>query len=157
MVLATAVGDLSDRGGIGGLIGSDSDSELELSLGGPGGLEIPEINFLGALEIPLSEKGSSWRFGCSVSAFIRGFLIVLSSNKAASLPCPVIVEIGGMSLSSPPNLGTLVCQGAGSSETEGFHPVTLVRVHGLGKSSSDFGFLGKYGEMVLRNPSTSCW
>ena len=61
-----------------------------------------------------------------------------------------------MSLSSPPNLGTLVCQGAGSSETETLRPVILVGVHGSGKSSSDLGPLGKYGETVLRNPSTSC-
>ena len=156
MVVATAAGRLSDQGGIGGLIGSDSDSELELSLGGPGGLETAEMNFLGALEIPSSEKGSSWRLGCSVSALIRGILIVSSSNKAASLPCPVTVEIGGMSLSSPPNLGTLTHQGAGSSETEALRPVTLVGVHGSGKSSSNLGPLGKYGETVLRNPSTSC-
>ena len=116
-----------------------------------------ETNFLGASEIPLSEKGSSWWFGCLVSALVGGFLIVLSSNKAASLPCPVMVEIGGMSLSSPPNLGTLTHRGARSSETETLHPVTLVGVHGLGNSSSDFSPLGKYGETVLRNPSTSCW
>ena len=155
MVLATAAGRLSDRGGIGGLIGSDSDSELELSLGGPGGLETAEMNFLGALEIPLSEKGSSWQFGCS--ALVRGILIVSSSNKAVSLPCPVIVEIGGTLLSSPLNLGTLTHQGAGSSETEMLCSVTLVRVCSSRKSSSNLGPLGKYGEMVLRNPSTSCW
>ena len=103
----TAAGRLSDRGGIGGLIGSDSDSELKSSLGGPGGLETPKMNFLGALEIPSLEKGSSWQLDCSVSALVGGILIVSSSNKAASLPCPVTVEIGGMSLSSPPNLGTL--------------------------------------------------
>ena len=78
------------------------------------------------------------------------------SNKAASLPCPVTVEIGGMSLSSPPNLGTLTRRGAGSSQTEALHPVTLVGVRGSGKSSSDLGPLGKYGGTVLRNPSTSC-
>ena len=83
-------------------------------------------------------------------------VIVSSSNKAASLPCPVTVEIGGMSRSSPLNLGTLVCQGAGSSETETLCPVTLVRVRGSGKSSSDLGPLGKFGETVLKNPSTSC-
>jgi hypothetical protein len=77
VVLVTAVGRLSDWGGIGGLIGSDSDSELESSLGGPGGLETAEMNVLGALEIPSSKKG-----GCLVSALVRGFLIVLSSNKA---------------------------------------------------------------------------
>ena len=120
----TAAGRLSDRGGIGGLIGSDSDSELESSLGGPGGLEMVEINLLGALEIPSSEKGSSWRLGCS--SLVGGILIVSSSNKAVTLPCPVTVEIGGMSLSSPPNLGTLTRRGAGSSETEALHPVTLV-------------------------------
>ena len=100
-------GSFIRSGGIGGLIGSDSDLELESSLGGPGGLETAEMNFLGALEIPLSEKGSFWQFGCSVSALVREILIVSSFNKAASLPCPVMVEIGGMSLSSPPNLGTL--------------------------------------------------
>ena len=105
MVVATAAGCLSDWGD--GLIGLDSDSELESSPGGPGGLETAEMNFLDALEIPSSEKGSSWRFGCSVSALVGGILIVSSSNKAVSLPCPVTVEIGGMSLSSPPNLGTL--------------------------------------------------
>ena len=57
MVVATAAGRLSDRGGIGRLIGSDSDSELESSLGGPGGLETAEMNFLGTLEIPSSERG----------------------------------------------------------------------------------------------------
>ena len=41
----TAVGRLSDWGGMGSLIGSDSDSELESSLGGPGGLEMVETNF----------------------------------------------------------------------------------------------------------------
>ena len=132
MVVATAAGHLSDRGGIGGLIGLESDSELESSLGGPGGLETAEMNFLGALEIPSSEKGSSWRFGCSVFALVRGILIVSSSNKAASLPCPVMVEIGGMSLSLPLNLGTLACQGAGSSKTETLRPVTLVGVCGSG-------------------------
>ena len=106
MVVATAAGRLSDQGGIGGLIGSDSDSELESSLGGPGGLETAKMNFLGALEIPLSEKGSSCRLGCS--SLVGGILIVSSSNKVVSLPCPVTVEIGGMSLSSPPNLGTLI-------------------------------------------------
>ena len=40
--MATAVGRLSDRGGIGGLAGLDSDSELESSPGGPGGLEQPK-------------------------------------------------------------------------------------------------------------------
>ena len=74
MVVATAAGCLSDQGGIGGLIGLDSDSELESSLGGPGGLKTTDMNFLGALEIPSSEKGSSWRFGCSVSALVGGFL-----------------------------------------------------------------------------------
>ena len=113
--------------------------------------------FLGALEIPSSKNGSSFRLGCSVSALVGGILIVSSSNKAASLSCPVTVEIGGISLSSPLNLGTLIRQGAGSSETEALHPVTLVRVHSLGKSSSDLGPLGKCGEIVLRNPSTSCW
>ena len=64
----TAAGHLSDRGGIGGLIGSDSDLELESSLGGPGGLEVAEMNFLGGLEIPSSKKGSSWQLGCSVTS-----------------------------------------------------------------------------------------
>ena len=112
------MGRLLDRGGIGGLPGSDSDSELEASLGGPGGLEAAEMNFLGALEIPSSENGSSCWLGCSVSALVGGILIVSSSNKAASLPCPVTVEIGGISPSSPPNLGALTHRGAGSSETE---------------------------------------
>jgi hypothetical protein len=155
--MATAAGHLSDRGRIGGLLGSDSDSELESSQGGLGGLETAEMNFLSALEIPLSEKGSSWWLGCSVSALVKGILMVSSSNKAASLPCPVTVEIGGMSLSSPPNLGTLTHRGAGSSKTEALHPVTLVGVRSSGKSSSNLGPLGKYGETVLRNPSTSCW
>ena len=70
------------------------------------------------------------------------------SNKAASLPCPVTVEIGGMSLSSPLNLGTLTRRRAGSSQTEALRPVTLVGVRGSGKSPSDLGPLGKYGEMV---------
>ena len=147
---------MSDRGGIGGLAGSDSDSELESSLGGPGGLEAAEMNFLGALEIPSSRNGSSFRLGCSVPSLVGGILIVSSSNKVASLPCPVTVEIGGISLSSPLNLGALICQGAGSSETEALCPVTLVGVHSSGKSSSDLGPLGKYGETVLRTPSTSC-
>ena len=153
----TAAGRLSDQGGIGGLIGSDSDSELESSLGGPGGLETAKMNFLGTLEIPSSENGSSFRLGCPVSALVGGILIVSSSNKAASLPCPVMVEIGGMSLYSPPNLGALTRRGAGSSETEALRPVTLVGVRSSGKSSSDLGPLGKYGETVLRNPSTLCW
>ena len=50
-------GRLSDQGGIGGLIGSESDSELESSLGGPGGLETVEINFLGALESLRQKRG----------------------------------------------------------------------------------------------------
>ena len=50
-------GRLSDQGGIGGLIGSESDSELESSLGGPGGLETVEINFLGALEFLRQKRG----------------------------------------------------------------------------------------------------
>ena len=154
--MATAVGRFSDRGGIGGLADSDSDSELESSLGGPGGFGTAEMNFLGALEIPLSRNGSSFRLGCSVSALVGGILIVSSSNKVASLPCPVTVEIGGISPSSPPNLGALIRQGAGSSETEALRPVTPVGVHSSGKSSSDLGPLGKYGETVLRNPSTSC-
>ena len=105
--MATAAVCLSDQGGIGGLIGSDSDSELESSLGGPGGFGTAEMNFLGALEIPLSKNGSSFRLGCSVSALVGGILIVSSSNTAASLPCLVMVEIGGMSLSLPLNLGAL--------------------------------------------------
>ena len=84
--MATTAGCLSDQGGMGGLIGSNSDSELESSLGGSGSLEMAGTNFLGALEIPSSEKGSSWRFGCLVSALVGGFLVVLFSNKAASLP-----------------------------------------------------------------------
>ena len=149
-------GHLSDRGGIGGLAGLDSDLELESSLGGPGGLEAAKMNFLGALEIPSSENGSSFWLGCPASALVGGILIVSSSNKAASLPCPVIVEIGGMSLSSPPNLGALTRRGAGSSETEALRPVALVGVRSSRKSSSNLGPLGKYGETVLRNPSTSC-
>ena len=109
------------------------------------------------MEIPSSKNGSSFRLGCSVSALVGGILIVSSSNKAASLPCPVTVEIGGISLSLLPNLGALIHRGAGSSETEALRPVTLVGVRGSGKSSSDLGLLGKYGETVLRNPSTSCW
>ena len=151
----TAAGRLSDQGGIGCLIGSDSDSELESSLGGPGGLETAKMNFLGALEIASSEKGSSCRLGCSVSASVGG--VVSFSNKEASLPCAVTMEIGGMSLSSPQNLGALTRRGAGSSETEALRPVTLVGVRGSGKSLSDLGPLEKYGETVLRNPSTSCW
>ena len=150
------MGRLSDRGGIGGLAGSDSDSELESSLGGPGGLEAAEMNFLGALEIPSSENGFSLWLGGPASALVGGILIVSSSNKAASLPCLVIVEIGGMSLSSPPNLGALTRRGAGSSETETLCPVALVGVRSSRKSLSDLGPLGKYGETVLRNPSTSC-
>ena len=150
------MGHLLDRGGIGGLAGSDSDSELESSLGGPGGLEAAEMNFLGGLETPSSRNGSSFWFGCSVPSLVGGILIVSSSNKAASLPCPVTVEIGGISLSSPPNLGALTRRGAGSSETEALRPVTLVGVCSSGKLSSDLGPLGKYGETVLRNPSTSC-
>ena len=156
MVVATAAGRLSDRGGMGGLIGLDSDSELESSLGGPGGFGTAKMNFLGALEIFSSKNGSSFRLGCSVSALVGGILIVSSSNKVASLPCPVTVEIGGMSLSSPPNLGALTRRGTGSSETEALCPVTLVGVRSSGKLSSDLGPLGKYGETVLRNPSTSC-
>ena len=150
------MGHLSDQGGIGGLAGSDSDSELESSLGGPGVLEVAEMNFLGGLEIPLSRNGSSLLSGCLVPSLVGGILIVSSSNKAASLPCPVTVEIGGILLSSPPNLGALTHRGAGSSETEALRPVTLVGVRSSGKSSSDSGPLGKYGETVLRNPSTSC-
>ena len=41
---------------MGSLTGSDSESELESSLGGPGGLEMAETNFLGSLEIPSSER-----------------------------------------------------------------------------------------------------
>ena len=135
------------------MAGSDSDSELESSLGGPGGFGTAEINFSAGLEIPSSKN---FRLGCSVSALVGGILIVSSSNKVASLPCPVMVEIGGMSLSSPLNLGALTHRGAGSSETEALCPVTLVGVRSSGKSSSDLGPLGKYGETVLRNPSTSC-
>ena len=138
------------------MVGSDSDLELESSLGGPGGFGTAEMNFLGALEIPSSKNRSSFWLGCLVSALVGGILIVSSSNKAASLPCPVTVEIGGISLPSPPNLGTLIRRGAGSSETEALRPVTLVRVRSSGKSSSDLGPLGKYGETVLRNPSTLC-
>ena len=43
-----------DRGKIGSLAGSDLESELVLLLGGSGGLEMAETNFLGSLEIPLS-------------------------------------------------------------------------------------------------------
>ena len=154
--MAAAVGRLLDRGGIGGLAGSDSDSELESSLGGPGGLEVAEMNFLGGLEISSSRNGSSFWLGCSVPSLVGGILLVSSANKAASLPCPVTVEIGGISLSSPPNLGALTRRGAGSSETKALHPVTLVGVRSSGKSLSDLGPLGKYGETVLRNPSTSC-
>ena len=74
------VGRLSDQGGIGGLAGSDSDSELESSLGGPGGLGTAEMNFLGALEIPSSKNGSSCRLGCSVSALVGGIVSSLSGN-----------------------------------------------------------------------------
>ena len=83
-----------------------------------------------------------------MSALVVGFIMVLSSNKAVSLPCLVMVEIGGMSLSSPLNLGTLTHRGAGSSETETLCPTTLVGVCGSGKSLSNLGPLGKYGEMV---------
>ena len=82
----TVAGCLVDQGGIGSLANSESESELESSLGGPGGWEMTGVNFLGSLEIPLSEKGSSWLFGCLVFALVRGILIVLSSSKATSLP-----------------------------------------------------------------------
>ena len=75
-----------DQGGIGGLASSDLESELESSLRGPGGWKITGTNFLGSLEILLSEKGSSWWFDCLVFTLVGGILIVSSSNKAASLP-----------------------------------------------------------------------
>ena len=56
-VLVTVVGRFVDQGGIGSLASSESESELELSLGGPGGLEMTGMNLLGSLEIPSSEKG----------------------------------------------------------------------------------------------------
>ena len=57
----TVAGHLVDRGGIGGLASSESESESEPEslLGGPGGLEVIEMNFLGSLEFFSSEKGSS--------------------------------------------------------------------------------------------------
>ena len=80
----TAAGHLVNHGGIGGLASSESESELELSLGGSGGQEVIGMNFLGSLEIPLSEKGSSWQVGSSRFALLGGVLIVSSSSKAAS-------------------------------------------------------------------------
>ena len=79
-------GHLADQGGIGGLASSESESELESLLGGPGGWEMTGMNFLGSLEIFSSEKGSSWQFGCSEFALVGGILIVSSSSKAVSLP-----------------------------------------------------------------------
>ena len=51
------VGHLVEQGGIVPLTGSESESEPELSLGGPGGREATGMNFFGSLEIPSSEKG----------------------------------------------------------------------------------------------------
>ena len=86
----TAAGRLVDQGGIGSLASSESESEseseLESSLEGPGGWETIGMNFLGSLEIPSSEKGSSWWFGCSVFTLVRGILFYVSfSSKAVSL------------------------------------------------------------------------
>ena len=85
-LLVMVMGHLVDHGGIGGLASSDSESELESSLGGPGGWEATGMNFLGSLEIPSSEKGSSWWVGSSMFTLFRGVLIASSSNKVASLP-----------------------------------------------------------------------
>ena len=85
-MLETVADHLVDHGGIGGLASSESESELELLLGGPGGWEATGMNFLGSLEIPLSEKGPSWQVGSSRFALFRGVLIASSSNKVVSLP-----------------------------------------------------------------------
>ena len=47
------MGHLADRGGICGLAGLDSESDL---LGDPGGLEMVETIFFGSLEIPSLER-----------------------------------------------------------------------------------------------------
>jgi hypothetical protein len=75
----TAVGGLVDQGGIGGLAGSESELELEFSLGGPGDWEVTGMNFLGSLEIPPSEKGSSWWLGCLVFALVGEILMCMDS------------------------------------------------------------------------------
>ena len=85
-MLAIAVGRLVDRGGIGGVTGSESESEPESSLGGLGGQEAPGMNFLGSLEIPSSEKGFFWWVGSSRFTLFGGVLIASSSGKVASLP-----------------------------------------------------------------------
>ena len=57
-MLVTVVGHLVEWGGIGSLASSESESLL----GGPGGLEVTGIGFLGSfipLEIPSSEEGFS--------------------------------------------------------------------------------------------------
>ena len=79
-------GHLANQGGIGGLASSESESELESLLGGPRGLEMTGMNFLGSLEIPSSEMGSSWQFGSSEFALVGGISIVSSLIKAVSLP-----------------------------------------------------------------------
>ena len=61
-----------------------------------------------------------------------------------------MVEIGGMLFCSSPNLCTLACYGAGSSETEAFCPVKMDGVCSSGISSSDFDPLGKYGETIFK-------
>jgi hypothetical protein len=127
-MLVMVVGHLVEWGGIGSLASSESESES--LLGGPGGLEVTGISFLGSfrpLEIPSSEEGFSSPV-CFSRLPLFKVLGALSSSKAVCLPRLVIVEIGGMSFCSSLNLCTLLCQGAGSSETEAFCPAKLDQV-----------------------------
>ena len=62
-------GHLANQGGIGGLASSESESELESLLGGPRGLEMTGMNFLGSLEIPSSEKDLPGRLALQGSPY----------------------------------------------------------------------------------------
>lgn len=88
-MLVTVVSHLVERGGIGGLAGSELESESESSLGVLGGWEVTGIIFLGSfrsLEIPLLEKGFSSSVCLSRFPFLKEILGASSPSKAASLP-----------------------------------------------------------------------
>ena len=75
-MLVTVVGRLVEQGGIGGLAGSESESESELSLGGPGGWEATGIIFLGSfrsLEFLCWKRGSLCQFAFLDFLYLRRY------------------------------------------------------------------------------------
>src|ERR1700691_4318160 len=117
-------GRLLEWGGIlGGRLDSESVSESELLLGGPGGgrteLELFSLGFLGVRLLEKRSAGSSDSLLRSVFIFPEEFPCGSSLSKVASLSWLVMLVIGvTLAASTSSNFKVLVFQRAGSSLTE---------------------------------------